>query len=726
MAELAPGSVTTLDDSNKKFNDVGGNNDPGDGQGGGTPSDKTAGKGTPAPSPYFLSAPTIPLIGSPISGTPVITDQLHLGGWKIYVKNNKMYASNGLHELQFVMINPGGLTQTSKPNSLSDGSDKSSKASAGNTAVSGRTVPQNSTGTTNAAGSTPAGNSAGVPSGNNVDNILRTIKTRESKGDYTAQAKTSSASGAYQFIDSTWRNLSQQAGYGRQYARAKDAPPAVQDAVARYYVNDILRRSGGDINAVPNEWYTGNIYGNMTGAQLAANRGLTSAQYRSNFFSTFNSINGSNNTALAYTDSNTPSNAPAAFANMSPGQGFPSAIPSNINTAPSNANSLASSTDQLANSAEQALGGTSNQTLTSVPCMDKEITDALNKLTPGGLTGLVLDLTSVTKDLSKLTKQIADLLPGVPFNITSQIIKLFTEGFKDLNDAIGPLEKELTGGLNRIVAELNCISKDLNAVSSGINKVINSWTNAELIKMLPSNLSLDDLIDGKANSALINIQLTDTTTAPRGTPRFTEDGIPIFTEDQINRPIELPSPSAQISVPELQVELEAELEVESEIKIVETVENIIINEPIEFKATCDIAKPYVTERLGRALTDKEWTALIAATYEVAGENAKEVVWFAMTVINRSAKTGVAVDKIIEDFLPIEHQTQKFVYGPLFDYEVAINQAILNYGSSVPTNNYYFDSFRAEVRDTTTYMASRKGITGIAVGQSFVYPGAKWP
>lgn len=713
MVDQITGGVSTMPTSASgetiSYNDAGGFNDPGDGQGGGTPSEKTAGKGTPAPPPYFLSNRLgIPLIGGPVMGNPVVTDQLHLGGWKLYVKDNKLYASDGLHELQFVMVNPGGLTQKSKPNSCSDGSCGSSKASAGNTAISGRTVPESQTGTNSSAGSTPAGSSANVPAGNNVDNILRTLRTRESSNNYTAQARTSSASGAYQFIDSTWRNLSNQAGYGGQYARAKDAPPAVQDAVARYYVNDILKRSGGDLNAVPNEWFTGNIYGNMSAKQIAANPTVTSAKYRNNFWSTFNSLNGSNDTALAYTNADTTRNVPAAFANMSPGQGFPSAIKSNINTASNNSNSTASTADQLADKGQQALGSKGNQTLTTVPCIPNEIQQALNQLTPGGLTGLVLDLTTVTKDLSKITKQIADLLPGVPFSITGQIMKLLKEGFSTLNDNIGLIDKELTGGLNNIIAELNCITQDLNAVSSGINKVINSYTNLEFIKILPPNLSIDDVIDGKANSALINLKVTpDNKTA--------------------GQPLQLPG--AQLlsqSEPTVTTLEEPSIEVEPEIRILENVETEPQADTLAFKATINTGRNVVEELMSRPVTDEEWTTLIASAYDFCSEDIKEVAWFIRTVINRSSISGSSIIETCELLLPIDRRTQKFVYGPMHDHEAAINQVIMQHVPSVPANNYYIDSFRPDVIHGSTYVASRKGIPGIAVGQSFVYPGAKWP
>ena len=54
---------------------------------------------------------------------------------------------------------------------------------------------------------------------------------------YGAQNPYSSASGAYQFIDSTWRNVSARAGHGG-YATAAHAPWYVQDAVALWLYNN--------------------------------------------------------------------------------------------------------------------------------------------------------------------------------------------------------------------------------------------------------------------------------------------------------------------------------------------------------------------------------------------------------------------------------------------------------------------------------------------------------
>jgi hypothetical protein len=64
--------------------------------------------------------------------------------------------------------------------------------------------------------------------------VLSAIKQCESGGNYTAVNPTSGASGAYQFLTSTWQSLSASAGY----ATAAAAPAAVQDAAALELYNE--------------------------------------------------------------------------------------------------------------------------------------------------------------------------------------------------------------------------------------------------------------------------------------------------------------------------------------------------------------------------------------------------------------------------------------------------------------------------------------------------------
>jgi len=66
--------------------------------------------------------------------------------------------------------------------------------------------------------------------------FLACVRRHESGGNYQAENPTSTASGAYQFLDSTWRTLSARAGHSG-WGHAASAPPSVQDAVAIYTVN---------------------------------------------------------------------------------------------------------------------------------------------------------------------------------------------------------------------------------------------------------------------------------------------------------------------------------------------------------------------------------------------------------------------------------------------------------------------------------------------------------
>jgi murein DD-endopeptidase MepM/ murein hydrolase activator NlpD len=82
--------------------------------------------------------------------------------------------------------------------------------------------------------------------------ILATIRAMETGGDYGITVTTSTASGAYAFLDSSW------GGFGG-YARAKDAPPSVQDTKAAEHAAQILNRNGGDVSTIPVSWYIGHV-----------------------------------------------------------------------------------------------------------------------------------------------------------------------------------------------------------------------------------------------------------------------------------------------------------------------------------------------------------------------------------------------------------------------------------------------------------------------------------
>lgn len=96
-----------------------------------------------------------------------------------------------------------------------------------------------------------------------IEDILGVIRSTESGNNYTAingsENPAVAASGAYQFIGSTWRSVAARSGVqgATTFSRAVDAPPDVQDAVARWYVQSILDANGGNSDAVWSTWYVG-------------------------------------------------------------------------------------------------------------------------------------------------------------------------------------------------------------------------------------------------------------------------------------------------------------------------------------------------------------------------------------------------------------------------------------------------------------------------------------
>jgi hypothetical protein len=77
-----------------------------------------------------------------------------------------------------------------------------------------------------------------------VADLAAIVKRFESGGDYGAQNPHTTASGAYQFINPTWRSYAGQIGVDTgQYPTAGSAPPEVQDAV---FAQAVKNRGLGD------------------------------------------------------------------------------------------------------------------------------------------------------------------------------------------------------------------------------------------------------------------------------------------------------------------------------------------------------------------------------------------------------------------------------------------------------------------------------------------------
>ena len=97
----------------------------------------------------------------------------------------------------------------------------------------------------------------------NIDAVLATIRQMESGGNYSiVTSGGSDACGAYQYISSTWQAMLYRTIKARWlpqntpiYSRACQAPPNVQDTVARYDVTTFLGSVGDKVELVPLHWY---------------------------------------------------------------------------------------------------------------------------------------------------------------------------------------------------------------------------------------------------------------------------------------------------------------------------------------------------------------------------------------------------------------------------------------------------------------------------------------
>lgn len=122
-----------------------------------------------------------------------------------------------------------------------------------------------------------------------MGHILATIRYQESRGLYGIGPNRGNASGAYQFIASTWRNYG---GYPHAYL----APPHIQDERAAKDVQMFLDRYDQDVSMVPVMWYYPKAASHPELMDIVpvpqAGNVLTVREYQSRWLATFASISG--------------------------------------------------------------------------------------------------------------------------------------------------------------------------------------------------------------------------------------------------------------------------------------------------------------------------------------------------------------------------------------------------------------------------------------------------
>ncbi len=134
------------------------------------------------------------------------------------------------------------------------------------------------------AGVLGAGLLSTTPASAATGGTLARIKACESGGSYRAYNASSGASGAYQFLNSTWRGLSA----ARGYATAGSAPPAVQDRAAQ----QLYAQAGSTPwNASASCWRSG------SGVTRSTTRSYSAASPRRAATSSYRSRSGSGESA---------------------------------------------------------------------------------------------------------------------------------------------------------------------------------------------------------------------------------------------------------------------------------------------------------------------------------------------------------------------------------------------------------------------------------------------
>jgi hypothetical protein len=401
-----------------------------------------------------------------------------------------------------------------------------------------------------------------------------------------------------------------------------------------------------------------------------------------------------------------------------------------------------------------------------------DLQKAMENMNPAGLVGQIQELTKLTKEINNITTTIAQNLPGAPYSfitLAAQLVKQLGTVGNGLTGILGQLDPSVEH-----ILESNIKLPDMSAMTDQINKVMSALTPEQFLNNLPGSLSPDGLIASiaksdptlmaglqsvtgqlqnaqgaydQASSAVtgmvspqnaIDIPLPPSrpidlgTTVPLPPSRPANLGTITDTGTPTSSGIVAASVPASSGIVAASVNptiatvatYDAPINDQIQLEAVDTpVISTFVDEPVSVEPIPipleDLGRINVTIDLDSDITDDVWNSLLEYTQAITSPNSQEKAWFIKTIINRSKKTGLGILETLSQF------SENLVINAVSpEDKEAIGNSIIEWFSGIPKNNYFFDPIKDGALDTQP--PKRKGVTGIRIGDCFVYPGARWP
>lgn len=376
-----------------------------------------------------------------------------------------------------------------------------------------------------------------------------------------------------------------------------------------------------------------------------------------------------------------------------------------------------------------------------IPPMPQELSDLISSLEKGGLLANVQKLTKLTGELNQITTQIAQLLPGAPYSflgIAAQLVK----NLGTIQNGLGSILGELDPSVKSILENLQTLP-DMSQMASQVQKVMSGLTNDQFLSLLPPNLSVDKLMTGLFNmdpnliNGLQSItgQLQNAQSAPNQVSSL--DSLGTQSTNQIplppTRPAEFSStapntaPSKAPNVDQIYDVIStgsqfASLLLNSNIDL-ETINTTNINDSVELaKIPNELEVRWLVQTLiTQQIQDEQWNQLLLATASMSLTN-EETAWFVKTIVNRCTKTGLNISDILKLYNNFDYSVELDN-----DTKTKILNSVFKYIRFIPDANFYFDRLSEDEINTKELTSKqRNGVLGIRIGNSLVFPGARWP